>query len=150
MEIDFKVTGLKELQSKYRNAGKTITAELTRSMNRIVLMGERISKQKAPKWRSDLARSITHEVTPATGQVKGQWGTSLDYAPFKEKGTRRHFVPAKYIGEWAQAHGFGYRGLIVSGKAQPFIRPAYEAIRGKVRPEFQAALKRALAQLGGR
>lgn len=150
MDLDFKVTGLKELQSKYRGAGKIIQAELVKSMTRIVLMGERVSKQEAPKWRMQLARSITHSVTPAAGAVKGQWGTSLPYARFKEQGTRRHFVPARYIGEWAAAHGFGNRGLVVSGKAQPFIKPAYEAIRGKVRPEFQAALRRALAQLGGR
>lgn len=150
MDIDFKVTGLKELQSKYRNASKTIQAELTKAMTRIVLMGERVSKQEAPKWRMQLSRSITHSVTPAAGQVKGQWGTSLPYARYQEKGTRPHFVPAKYIGEWAAAHGFGNRGLIVSGKAQPFIKPAYDAIKDKVRPEFQAALKRAIAQLGGK
>lgn len=150
MEIDIRVTGLKEMQTRYRGASKTITAELAKAMTRIVIEGERISKSKAPRWRSQLARSITHSVTPATGQVTGQWGTNLSYAKFQELGARPHFVPAQYIGDWAQAHGFGHTGLKVSGKAQPFIRPAYDAIRGKVRPELQAALKRALASIGGR
>lgn len=148
MEIDFQVTGIDQIQRKWRGMGKAITAELTKAMTRIVIEGERISKQHAPKWRGQLARSITHSVTPATGMVKGQWGTSLSYAPFKEHGTRRHFVPAQYIGDWAKAHGFGYRGLIVSGKAQPFIKPAFNAIRGKVRPEFQAAIRRAIRSGG--
>lgn len=155
MEINIKTKGVDELQKRFALAPKIIQEEFTKSMTRLVLMGERSSKQKAPKWRNQLARSITSEVTPAAGQVKGQWGTNLapHYGPDVEFGTKPHFVPWKYIGDWALAHGFkapkdpSKGGLRVSGKKQPFIKPAYEEIKGKVGPEFKAATNRVITRL---
>lgn len=157
MEIRIQAKGIAELQKRYAQAPKIIQDEFTKSMTRIVLQGERISKQKAPKWRNQLARSITHEVTSAAGEVKGQWGTNLapHYGPDQEFGTEPHFVPWKYIGDWALAHGFkapkdpSKGGIRVSGKAQPFMRPAFEEIKGKVGPEFRGATKRVIARLKG-
>lgn len=149
MDIQIRVTGLKEMQARYANAPQIVTDELTTAMRKVTLMGERESKLKAPKWRHQLTRSITSTVSGRPGLVTGFWGTSLLYARFKEYGTRRHFVPAQYIGDWAQAHGFGYRGLIVSGKAQPFIRPAFELVKPRVGPEFRAAIKRAVSRIRG-
>lgn len=156
MEIRIKAVGAKELAARYRGAPAIITQELTASMTKIVLQGERISKQKAPKWRGQLRQSIHHEVKPATGQVTGEWGTALFYAKWKEKGTEKknYFVPWKYIGAWAVSHGFpapknGKGGIRVTGNPQPFIKPAFEAIKPKVGPEFQRAFKRAIARLKG-
>lgn len=147
MQMTITTQGLTQLRARYRRAPQIIREEFTRTMTRVVTEGERISKQLAPKWRNHLARSITHSVTPMGGSVRGEWGTSMKYAVYKEKGTRRHFVPAKYIGAWAASHGFGYRGLIVSGKAQPFIRPAFVRMRPKITSEFHAAMKRVIARL---
>lgn len=149
MEFQIKTTGLDELRARYTQAPTIITEELTTATTKLVLMGERESKQKAPKWRGQLQRSIHHKVTSAVGRVTGFWGTNLLYGVFKERGTRRHFVPAQYIGEWASAHGFGNTGLIVSGKAQPFIAPAFALVKPKVQPEFRAAIKRAIGRIKG-
>lgn len=155
MELRITTTGLDELRGRYARAPQIITDELTTSMTKVVLMGERESKQKAPKWRNQLTRSIHHKVTSTIGTVTGFWGTKLGYARFKEYGTRRHFVPWAYIGEWAEAHGFeapknpAKGGIVVSGKAQPFIQPAYELVKPKVGPEFRAAIRRALGRIRG-
>lgn len=149
MEMRIEVTGARELAQRYRGASQVLTDELSKGMLRLVIAGEAISKREAPKWRGQLARSITHRVSPAAGAVTGEWGTSLSYARYQELGTRRHFVSAANIGAWAQAHGFGNTGLIVSGKAHPFIRPAFNQIRPKVGPEMRAAVSRALARIRG-
>jgi HK97 gp10 family phage protein len=148
---------VKELAARWRGAPAIITEEFTTSMTRIVLQGERISKQKAPKWRGQLRQSIHHQVTPASGAVTGEWGTALTYAKWKEKGTEKknYFVPWKYIGAWAVQHGFtapknGKGGIRVTGNPQPFIKPAYEEIKPKVGPEFQRAVKRVIARLKAR
>jgi len=138
------------LRARYRRAPVIIREELMRTMGRIVKEGEFTSKHLAPKWRKHLARSITHSVTPMAGAVRGEWGTNAPYAKFMELGTRRHFVPAKHIGEWMEDHGFTGSGIVVSGRARPFIRPAFAKVRGKIRPEFSIAMKRMVVRLSGR
>lgn len=149
MDIRIEVTGLTELMTRYRQAPQIIKSELTTSMTRVVIQGEGISKKLAPRWRGQLARSIHHDVKPMASGVQGEWGTSLHYAKYKELGTRRHFVPAQYIGAWASAHGFGNRGIVVSGRKHPFIKPAFEQMRGKIGAEFSGAMRRAIARLVG-
>lgn len=150
MELDVRITGVRELSSRYRNAERVIRPELLRAVTRIVIQGERVSKQLVEKDTHTLERSITHEAMPMAGGVRGAWGTASPYAVYRERGTRPHFVPARYIGDWARRHGFGYTGLRVSGRATPFIRPAFERLRGPAGAELRAAMRRALAQLAGR
>lgn len=149
MEIRIEVDGLDELQRRYKEAPQIIKSELTTSMTKVVIQGEGISKKLAPRWRGQLARSITHQVQPMGSGVRGEWGTALHYAKYQELGTRRHFVPAQYIGAWAAAHGFGNRGIVVSGRKQPFIKPAFQQMLGPIRAEFTAAMGRVVARLAG-
>ena len=157
MELRVEVQGAKEVSLRYRGAAKVMTDELSKGILRLVIAGEGISKRKAPKWRGQLARSITHKVTPASGSVTGEWGTSLTYAKWKEKGTtkKNYFVPWKYIGAWASQHGFtapkdpSKGGIRVTGNPQPFIKPAFDEIKPKVKAEMQAAVNRALARIKG-
>lgn len=149
MEIRIDVDGVDELTKRYREAPQVIKPELTTSMTKVVIQGEGISKKLAPKWRGQLQRSIHHQVQAAGSSVKGEWGTSLHYAKYKEFGTRRHFVGAQHIGAWAAAHGFGHRGIVVSGRAQPFMKPAFQQMMGPIRAEFKAAMGRIVAKLAG-
>jgi HK97 gp10 family phage protein len=148
MEIRIEVEGVEELTARYRQAPEIIKSELTTSMTKVVIQGEGISKRLAPRWRGQLARSISHEVQPMGSGVRGEWGTALHYAKYKEFGTRRHFVSAANIGAWAAAHGFGHTGIIVSGRKQPFIKPAFQQMIGPIRAEFNAAMGRIVARLG--
>ncbi len=147
MDIRITVTGVEELARRYKRAPEIIRSELTTSMTKVVIMGEAIAKKLAPKWRGQLQRSIHHQVSPSSGSVKGEWGTALHYAKFVELGTRRHFVSKANIGAWASAHGFGSTGLIVSGKARPFIGPSGDQMKGGIRAEFNAAMGRIVARL---
>lgn len=99
------------------------------------------AKQLAPKHTRTLERSIHRRVL--TMGKKG-WGygvvfTNLEYAIYKEFGTTRpHFVPFEIDGnptglaKWAIDHGIditGKNGLMISGKPQPFMIPAYNQMR---------------------
>lgn len=79
-------------------------------------------QDRVPVWRGDLRDSIDGPVQLTNEGMEAFVGPKEPYAQFVEFPTRRRFVPAKYIGEWAQDHGFGYTGLVVSGRAQPFVR----------------------------
>ncbi len=80
--------------------------------------------RRAPIWRGDLIDGVKREILVKGHQVSGFLFTEVFYAEFVEFGTAGpRFVPAKYIGEWAEDHGFGYTGIIVSGDALPHWRP---------------------------
>jgi hypothetical protein len=82
--------------------------------------------------------------------VRGIVEAKAEHGIYVEFPTRPHFVPAKYIGGWAKRHGFGYTGLVVSGKAQPFFRrntsetlkQVAERVRDNVVDKMNEVLKR--------
>lgn len=78
-------------------------------------------KARAPNWKGHLFDSIISHVTTGS-PVFGVLESTSTYSVYREFGTRRHFVPAKYIGDWARFHTGEYTGLIVSGDATPFFR----------------------------
>ena len=67
-------------------------------------IGETAAKSHAPVDTGNLRRSITHEVTKRGATPFVRVGTNVEYAVFQELGTVHH-------------------------EAQPFLRPAMEAIR---------------------
>jgi hypothetical protein len=77
---------------------------------------------RAPIDTKTLHDSIEGVVEPQGKDWLGIVRAAVDYGLFVEFGTKPHFVPARFIGEWAEKHGFGFTGLFVSGKAQPFMR----------------------------
>lgn len=86
---------------------------------------ERSAKQKAPKGKGELRRSITSKVENSNDELEGVVYTPLEYAPYVEFGTGlfaeeggRKDVPWCYQddeGEWHSTSG---------QKPQPFMRPA--------------------------
>jgi hypothetical protein len=66
------------------------------------------------------------------GGVRGVVGSNVAYAPYMELGTKPHFVPAVYIGRWAELHGLGYRGVFVTGRAHKFLERAFNENQEKV------------------
>ena len=125
--IDIEIQGLKETQAEMER----IVAELQgppflNGMKRATLMVERDAKIKAPVDTGRLRASITPEVRRSGFRTQGVVGSIVKYAPFVELGTSGpRFVPAKYIGRWARRHGFKDTGIIVSGRPQPFLQPAF-------------------------
>ena len=147
--FEIEIKGHRELATRYRGAEAVIRSELMRSVTRIVLQGERESKAIVPTDTHHLQRSIASKATPIGGGVRGVWGTAVPYARYVERGASPHFVPVQYIGGWARRHGFGETGLKVSGRAQPYIKPAFAKVQPLARAEFQQALMRIIAKLQG-
>ena len=65
---------------------------------------------------------------------------------FVELGTRPHFVSKQNIGRWASRHGKGDTGLFVTGKAQPFLKPAFEENKHKIVALLEAAVGTIIAE----
>jgi hypothetical protein len=80
------------------------------------------SQLRVPKDTGVLHDSIEGIVSSSVNLVSGIYQVAADYGIYVEFPTTRHFVPERYIGDWAVRHGFKRGGLIVSGKAQPFVR----------------------------
>lgn len=101
---------------------KLVPEETVRGLETAFLQETAETQGRVPRFSDELHDSIAGIASQSGDTVQGVWGAHAEYAEAVEYGTKRHFVPEKYIGDWAAAHGFGHTGLIVSGKAQPFIR----------------------------
>ena len=148
--FEIQLKGVDELVRRYAQAPEIIRKHMVRSITRITLYGEAQSKALVPKDTRHLMRSITAKTSPIGGGVQGVWGTSVPYGKYVETGTRPHFVPARYIGDWARRHGIKIGGgLRVSGRAQPFIKPAFAKAKPLAKAEFQVMLNRIVRELRG-
>jgi len=113
-------------------------------MREATLMVQRSAKISPPMPvdTGRLRASITPEVTQMAGRTVGSVGSNVKHAPYQELGFKAHFVPAKYIGRWAELHGMGYTGLRVSGKAKKFLLKAFTSNIGKIEALFEAFVGR--------
>jgi HK97 gp10 family phage protein len=116
--------------------------ELEKGIEKACALVERSAKEKAPKDTGELRRSITSKVEKDADGVKGIIYTPLEYAPYVEYGTGlfaenggRMDVPWNYQddkGEWHSTSG---------QHPQPFMRPALNENREKIKRIIKEALK---------
>ena len=116
---DIRLEGLNEVLGAIDNL--VDTSKLDAALGKACALVERSAKQKAPKDKGDLRRSITSKVEGTEGVVY----TPSEYAPYVEYGTGlfaegggRQDVPWNYQddeGNWHSTSGM---------KPQPFMRPA--------------------------
>lgn len=110
-------------------------AKVQDSLSKATLLVEKEAKQNAPKDTGALRRSITSKVEGLEGTVF----TPLEYAPYIEHGTGlfaeagngRKKVPWNYKddeGNWHSTSGM---------KPQPFMRPALDNNREKIKKIFK-------------
>ena len=112
--------------------------KLEQTMGKACAMVERSAKQKAPKDTGALRRSITSKIEVVDDSIVGIVFTPLEYAPYVEYGTGlfaeeggRIDVPWNYQddkGEWHSTSG---------QKPQPYMRPALEENREKIKRLFK-------------
>lgn len=126
MTATIRIEGLDNLKGALQRFPDETRKAAMRGMRQGVLRVQRSAREKAPVDTGHLRRSIATSIRSMARGVLGIVGTAVKYAPFREFGTRPHFVPKEYIGLWAKRHGFGYTGLRVSGRATPFLRPGLE------------------------
>lgn len=142
METDIEIRGLEETQRAMEQAVADLTGSpMLQGMRNATLVVTRAAKQKAPVDTGRLRASITPDVVSGAQGITGIVGSNVKYAPFVELGTRGpRFVPGRYIGGWAARHGF-FRGMksvpinfgvVVSGKAKPYLQPAFTENRERI------------------
>lgn len=112
--------------------------KLEQTMGKACSIVERSAKQKAPKDTGALRRSITSKIEVVDDSIVGIVFTPLEYAPYVEYGTGlfaeeggRIDVPWNYQddkGEWHSTSG---------QKPQPYMRPALEENREKIKRLFK-------------
>lgn len=126
------------LESVLERLEELSNQDITGKMQKACAIVERSAKQKAPKDTGALRRSITSKVETEDGKVTGTVFTPLEYAPYVEFGTGlfaeeggRMDVPWNYQddeGVWHSTSG---------QKPQPFLRPALQENREKIKKLFK-------------
>lgn len=124
---DIRLEGLEEVLGALDDLADT--SKLDAALGKACALVERSAKQKAPKDKGDLRRSITSKVEGTEGVVY----TPLEYAPYVEYGTGlfaegggRQDVPWNYQddeGNWHSTSGM---------KPQPYMRPALNENREEI------------------
>ena len=124
---DIRLEGLEEVLGALDDLADT--SNLDAALGKACALVERSAKQKAPKDKGDLRRSITSKVEGTEGVVY----TPLEYAPYVEYGTGlfaesggRQDVPWNYQddeGNWHSTSG---------QKPQPYMRPALNENREEI------------------
>ena len=124
---DIRLEGLEEVLGALDDLADT--SNLNAALGKTCALVERSAKQKAPKDKGDLRRSITSKVEGTEGVVY----TPLEYAPYVEYGTGlfaesggRQDVPWNYQddeGNWHSTSG---------QKPQPYMRPALNENREEI------------------
>ena len=124
---DIRLEGLEEVLGALDDLADT--SNLNAALGKACALVERSAKQKAPKDKGDLRRSITSKVEGTEGVVY----TPLEYAPYVEYGTGlfaenggRQDVPWNYQddeGNWHSTSG---------QKPQPYMRPALNENREEI------------------
>lgn len=115
-----RVRGIEQLQRKLGALGPAVTEAARRELLSSGLRVVAGAKRRAPVDTGRLRNSITFEVT-ADGDVV-RVGTNLEYAAFQEFGTRK--MPAR-----------------------PFLFPAFEEERPRLRERMQRAIEAAAAKV---
>ena len=150
-ELEIEVRGLEKAQRKMEQVVSDLRGTpMLAGMRRATLLIQGGAKRNLKPWRGPgtggassgrLRASIMPQVVQRTNVVQGIVGSNVKYAPFVELGTRPHFVPAKYIGRWAERHGLGFRGVFVSGKALKFLQRAFDSNKVRIIKLFERCEK---------
>lgn len=160
------VVGLEQFVAKYRNAPRIIGEEMGTAGKKAGIMVERQGKANAPVWRGHLRRSITSTKAPFGTTVSPlvtttMVGSNLPYADVMEKGRRpdRPAPPTAAIAAYLSAKGKDPRAAWVVARkigrdgieGKFYMRRALEALKPRIRQEFEDAKRRAIARIvGGR
>jgi hypothetical protein len=128
LDMDWDFSSVVQMGRVYEGGERMVRDEITRGLTRSVIAIEADAKRLAPVLTHTLQRSITHEVTPSTGETTARVGTNLVYAKTAEEG-----FPAR----------MGRRGKMGKGrKPHPYLKPALDKNRPAINREMDAVLVR--------
>ncbi len=122
--------------------------ELLRTTNALTAEGAGIAGDLAPRKDGILAGSIVPEAAVFAGEVvQGSYGTGVIYAAQKEYGGTISARNAPYL-VFQLADGTWRRAKSVYQAPQPYMAPSADRMRTRVKPAYNAAVKRALRASG--
>lgn len=157
-DVQITVIGLDEVIRAMGDAGHILDEELERAANRSVALLAGEIERRAPYDSGTLAKSIVSEVRPAVGGVTGLVTVQASHARAVEYGRKPgKMPPVDALRPWARRHGIPDEAVFAIARAigrrgtkpQPYFEPAIEAMTGEIQREFQQAVDRALARIGG-
>lgn len=141
MSEEVQVQGLEAVEKLLKSVADS--ESYVEGLQKACALVERTAKQKAPKDNGQLRNSIASKVEQIGGEAVGVVFTPLEYAPYVEFGTGlfaedggRTDVPWHYQddeGNWHTTSGM---------KPQPFLRPALDENRSKIKQLLKGGKKK--------
>ena len=107
-----------------------------RALERCGMQAEGYAKDLAPVDTGNLRNSITHQVDDNSVYI----GTNVEYAPYVELGTGKHY-PGGRPTPWAYQDDNGVWYWTAGNPAQPFLKPAVEDHKQTYRNIIEDELK---------
>lgn len=132
MDIQLRVEGMAELQSKMEQVAKDLVGQpMVEGMRQATLLVTRDARLLAPVDTGRLKNSIVPDLRVVSDTVIGVVGTNVRPAPYVEFGTKPHFPPLDKLQVWASRHGTtAYavaRGIAAHGtKAHHYLQGAFD------------------------
>lgn len=167
---EIQVIGLQRLQAGLDAFAASLEAETEKAMKAAVLLVEAEAKSRVPRKTGRLFSSIQSGVTATAGELIGEIGTGVSYAPFIEEGTRAHdiapvtahalMIPVGSSGGFGggRLSGAPHKGQQVAffkkvrhpgTSAKPYLKPALEENKAAIQGLFTAAAQRVLGAIKG-
>lgn len=135
------IEGLDGLLNKLQEIGNPQIYE--EAMDKACRSVEYKAKKLSPRKTGELEGSITHEIVQEGKEIVGYVGTITEYAPYQEFGTGKFAEDGRKT-PWSYTDERTGKTVYHEGnKPQPFLRPALEDRRERVRQIFVAAINKA-------
>jgi|GEM_PF-1040279 len=153
--LSMKIDDLERIARVYPDAGPIVIGQLDYAMKRSMAELERVMKDEAPAASGNLRVSIDNGVTPIVGGVRGQAGTSKNYAGWVVSGRRPGSMPPiQPIADWVKVKNrYSQIFSIDSDNEKDVLRVAYQVARAIARrgippnPFLERAATKALPKI---
>jgi len=139
-DFSAEIKGLRETTEKMEQTVRDLRGEpMLEGMRDATLLVQGTARTLVPVDTGRLRSSIMPEVRSEglTGSVVGVVGSSVDYAPYVELGTRPHWPPLAALEVWAARHGTTARAVAMAiarrgTKAYKYLQGGMEQNEAKI------------------
>lgn len=150
--FDIRFDDARAFAARMAQAPQIVGDELTRSVDRVTLQGERYTKVETPVHTGHLKRSIAMQpATFAGGAATGSWGTNVPYALPVEEGRRGFSAgPGKVLRFIPKGSSTPiYRKRVGPARGHFMFKKALAKVRPLVGREMRDGIRRIVVRLGG-
>ncbi len=158
MDMDIDAGDIERFAARTAKADRIVRDEMVRGMKRATLHVEGRAKRHVPVDTGHLRRSLTSQVKPFSGGVRGVVGTNVPYAKAVEQGRRpgaEQPPTGPDLAGWARRHGMAGLEYVIARsiawrgtKARPYLSRALKELRPQIRVEFRQVAKRIAQRVG--